>query len=719
MSDSSAARRLTEQAQLAWSERSGLRGLSVRRGRWLAAAAAAGVLGFSLLGAADGLRLATFDGWQRLFPRHRASAPVVIVAIDEESLAAHGQWPWPRTLIAALVDRISAQRAAAIGIDVVFAEPDRLSPDRLAPLIAADDPALASRLAALPTHDGQLAKSLAAAPVVLAMAGLPDRSAGASAARASVAAPMVVRGPVPTGLTVHASVLRSLPALDQAARGWGLISAEATGRVLRRVPLASQVDGTLVPAFAVELLRVAAGLPTVTLETGEAGAKALRLGDLRIPTDRDGGVWIHYSLHDQDRFVSARDVLAGRVDAGTFERKIVIVGLTALGLLDFHAVPTGERVPGSEIHAQLLEGIFDDGLLRRTGWIRALEVLLLVAIAALAIFGASRWRPRIGLMAWAAASATLVVLAPLAMRFAGLLLDVAWPLIGGGATFAVMLIAMVTESDRQRRILRRELDEERIAAARHAGEQEAARRVQMGMLPPTDGRGVTDPRVAIAAMAEPARSVGGDLYDYFLLDENRLFVVVGDVSGKGLPAALFMSVAKALLKSAALRRGANLESLLDEAHGELSRDNPGQLFVTLFIGVLDLDSGMLEWCNAGHEPPLLLARGSGPVQRLDGQSGPPLCVIENFPYEVNRTPLKPGDRLCIVTDGITEARGAGGDLLGRERFSHAMAGASATAAGARDFIVELLGQHGGGAELADDATALVVAWLGGRAVSEP
>lgn len=709
MSEASPSHHDRDDVALAWSERVGLRGLSIRSGRVVAVVAAAAVLVLSTLDVAQGLRVATFDLWQRVFPRERASAPAVIVAIDEASLAAHGQWPWPRTLMAALIEQVAAGRPAAIGVDVLFAEPDRLSPEQLAPMVAGGDAALARRLASLPSHDAQLARAIGAAPVVLAVAGMPDADATATAGRTT---PVLVRGPDPSTVADHGASLRSMPAIDGAARGHGLISAEPSGRVVRRAPLIARVAGTLMPAFSIELLRVAAGLPAIGLETGNGGVKAVELGDLAIRTDRDAGVWIHFAPRSAQRYVSAGDVLAGKVAADVFDRKLVIIGLTAIGLLDFHVIPTGERVPGAEIHAQLLEGIFDQHLLLRPRWSSWAEALALAGLAALAVVGAGRWRPRVSVYAGVGASVALVLVAAALMRFGGILVDVAWPLLGGAAAFAVVLMATLAESDRQRSVLRRALNEERIATARNAGEQEAARRVQMGMLPPEDGRTITDPRVAIAALAEPARSVGGDLYDYFMLDERRLFLMVGDVAGKGLPAALFMSVAKALIKSAALRGTSPLDAILDEAHGELARDNPGQLFITLFVGILDLDAGVLEWCNAGHEPALVLSADGASVRPLYGASGPPLCVIESYPYEVNRDALVPSERLCVVTDGVTEAHGAGDELLGRERLARFLATVGPGAAGVRDAIRALLLEHGGERERADDATVLVIEWRG-------
>src|SRR5438034_5825977 len=156
------------------------------------------------------------------------------VAIDEVSLDRFGQWPWPRTLIAQLIDKIGAARPAAIGVDILFPEPDRLSPEWLAPSVAGAEPQLAARLAKLPRHDALLAASINAAPVVLGIAGL-------EAGKPSEAAPLtpsLQRGSdARTVLRQYASTLRSLPEIDAAARGHGLLSADTEGGVGRRVPI--------------------------------------------------------------------------------------------------------------------------------------------------------------------------------------------------------------------------------------------------------------------------------------------------------------------------------------------------------------------------------------------------------------------------------------------------------------------------------------------------
>ena len=135
-----------------------------------------------------------------------------------------------------------------------------------------------------------------------------------------------------------------------------------------------------------------------------------------------------------------------------------------------------------------------------------------------------------------------------------------------------------------------------------AGELDAAKRIQMGLLPDPREVFASEERVDVAALLEPARTVGGDFYDCFMLDDRRLFFVVADVSGKGLPASLFMASVKSIIKSSALTVEGSLVGVLARAQDEIHRENPESLFVTALACVLDLETGELEYANAGHEP---------------------------------------------------------------------------------------------------------------------
>jgi serine phosphatase RsbU (regulator of sigma subunit) len=203
-----------------------------------------------------------------------------------------------------------------------------------------------------------------------------------------------------------------------------------------------------------------------------------------------------------------------------------------------------------------------------------------------------------------------------------------------------------------------------------------------------------------------------------MLDDTRLFMLVGDVSGKGLPASIFMALSKALYKSSALRSLPDLGATMAEANVEITRENPELLFVTVIACLLDVESGELAYCNAGHEPPHIIAPEGSTLRRLEG-GGPPLCTLENFPYETLRSRLTPGDSLVLVSDGVPEAMNRAQELFGRGRLSSMLA-ARPAGLSAEERVNAVNGEirkYSEGAEQADDITVLVVRWHGPKRVT--
>ena len=245
---------------------------------------------------------------------------------------------------------------------------------------------------------------------------------------------------------------------------------------------------------------------------------------------------------------------------------------------------------------------------------------------------------------------------------------------------------------------------------------EAARRIQLGSLPDAHSAFPGEQRFVVQALIEPAREVGGDLYDFFMVDANRLCFLIGDVSGKGVPASLFMAVTKTLSRSFATRLSGNIGDIVSAANLDLSRGNVETLFVTLLIGVLDVESGALELVNAGHDAPWRIGAQGEPDQLhvSADAGGPPLGVLDDFVYVVQRFQLAPGDRLCMVTDGITEAANDAGDLYGSARLKVVLQNLDHRASA--QSIVNALRQDVeafvAGAEPSDDMAILVLQWRG-------
>ena len=681
------------------------------RGRWLGIAVAAFCTATLLLpdpGPLPALRFWAFDSYQGYLPRKRVLDPAVIVAVDDQSLRRVGQWPWPRDTVAQLIDRIAERRPGCIGIDVLFTEPDRSSPDRIAEALRSRDKALAQQLAKLRPNDEILAESIKRARGILGVAGVDAAIAkGRPLNRAEV------QGPTPP-LIRYPGALRSLSPLDHVAAGHGLLNADAERGIVRRAPLAAYAGGEPILTLALECFRVGDRLPSFNINWTRSGVTSIEVGELKVPTQPDGKAWIHFSPRDPSRYVSAADVLEGKEDPERLRGSIVLVGVTALALLDQPTTARGERMPGIEIHAQIVENIAEGALLSRPGWGRYAEAAAFALAAFVLIVRVPRTRPRKSFLILMACSLTLIVSGVAAYQIARTLLDPTAPLVGVTLIYGLMVFATLVATDLQRRQMSARLAIQREATARVTGELEAARRIQMGILPTRESALRNERRVEIFCHMKAAREVGGDLYDFFPLPGGKFVVLCGDVSDKGLPAAMFMAVSKALAKSIALRAPAGAAELMTIFNREISRENPEQMFVTLVALIMDLATGELEYCNAGHEPPILVRR-EGETITLDDGGGPPLCVIDDFPYEAARVRLGPRDVLVLASDGITEAMNRSSALYGRARLkalveSPARRGVDVTILGSE--VLAAIKTFEGDAEPSDDQTLLLVSWRG-------
>ncbi len=175
----------------------------------------------------------------------------------------------------------------------------------------------------------------------------------------------------------------------------------------------------------------------------------------------------------------------------------------------------------------------------------------------------------------------------------------------------------------------------------------------------------------IYAVLEPAKEVGGDLYDFFFLDNDNLCIAVGDVSGKGVPASLFMAITMTLIKAKATK-GLPIGEILSMVNNNLSQDNPSLMFVTLFFSIFNISTGEIEYCNGGHNPPYLI-RSGGEVKPLETTNGIALGVMEDFSYQSKKIVLEKGDMVFLFTDGVTEAMNEKDELFSEERLEREIA----------------------------------------------
>lgn len=210
-------------------------------------------------------------------------------------------------------------------------------------------------------------------------------------------------------------------------------------------------------------------------------------------------------------------------------------------------------------------------------------------------------------------------------------------------------------------------EKERIGA-----ELNVATKIQADMLPSIFPAFPERKDIDIYASMDPAKEVGGDFYDLFMIDENHLALVIADVSGKGVPAALFMVIAKTLLKNH-LQAGESVEEVLNNTNNQLTENNDEMLFVTAWVAVIDLRTGYIEYSDAGHEIPLVMHENGEVDEIKPMKKKPPLATVEGIIYQKNAFSLHKGDRLFLYTDGVPEATNAEGELYGMKRLEDLLA----------------------------------------------
>jgi adenylate cyclase len=400
-------------------------------------------------------RLKTFDLYQIAKPRVPTARPVVIVDIDEASLNTIGQWPWPRNVVARLVENIARGGAAAIGMDVVFAEPDRTSPGLLVEGLPDISDAARAELKAIPDHDTIFANIIKRTRTVLGQSAYNPRKGDTRAALAPKASFATLGADPNPYLIEYPGLLSNIPILEEAASGRGMFTVlpDPDGLV-RRVPVVMKAAGEMIPSLNADMLRVATGQTTYVIKTGKAGVQSVVLAGIEIPTDANAQLWIYFSHHDPKRFVSAADVINAKTPPNTFKGKLVLIGTSATGLFDVKSTPIEPVMPGVELHAQALENILSRTSLKRPGYTIGAELCLTLAVG----FAFVVLAPILGAINVAAlgtAIAALVAwLAWYLFTAQGILLDVAYPLIGGMAVFVTMVFVNYFREEAQRRQIR-------------------------------------------------------------------------------------------------------------------------------------------------------------------------------------------------------------------------------------------------------------------------
>ena len=604
------------------------------------------------------------DKWVQdgLFQRPSStSGEIILVGIDEESFSALGPYnTWSRNVIAEALEALAADpdnMPAVTAIDVLYAGNSYEEAD--------------NRLAEAAARLGR---------VVTASAAVFGEEITWENGRAASRNDSAVLGYEPPY-----DALR-----DNSTQGHINAMADQDG-VMRHALLFVEPDGTRVYSEAFETARL-------FLEGQGKEVKA-------PPVDEKGFFYIPDAGRPGDFYdgFSVSRLISGEIPSSFWAGKIVLIGPYAAVFHDAYFTPIdkGVQMYGVEIQANIIQSILEQNFKREVpDQLQLLVLFVLLALSALVFV-----RLRVGHGAAACAGIILLSFAGAALLYGlGLITHPLWLPIGALVMYLLSLGAHYVLAVKQRHAL--ELENERIAT-----ELSLATRIQMSALPSESPAFPERSEFDLCASMTPAKEVGGDFYDYFLIDEDHLGLVIADVSGKGIPAALFMMVAMDQIRHAAMGEKSP-EKALQLVNAQLCSRNAEEMFVTAWLGILELSTGRLETANAGHEYPAI-KHADGSFTLLKGKHGLVLGAMDSVRYTKVGIDLEPGAKLFVYTDGLTEATSAENLLFGTERMTEALRrGENGSPEQIMETVTDAVNRFVGSAPQFDDLTMLCVRYNG-------
>jgi CHASE2 domain-containing sensor protein len=659
--------------------------LSPRRGIAIALLAWAVVALLEVAGAFAASDLKLLDWRFQLRGPRPVSDLVALVEVDDATINSYGgAWPLSRLLTAALITGLGEGGARAVGFDLLFLNPvphDSLSDEQLVYATAGER---------------GIVHAIAFPP-------LPSANAPSPADSALLLRHGVARDDLP--VAPAGQVKTPFPALLAAARHLGHVSvAVDRDGVVRRAPLFMRYEDRLYPALALSMVQVG-------LEKGEAPALARKSGGLQltwrsgrtlfVPVDHEGATSIDF-VGPRDAFpriYSMAQVLewfrTDRVDSlrDAFHQRLVLVGATSMEHVatDLGTTPYEATTPLVFLHANFLDALVQERLLHRVPGIVRLLVLGLLAIGL--GYLAVTLTP-LAAFAVAAGSTLAVAAAGFGLFLQG---------IDAPPTAGLILPAIVYSAVQSYRVVF--VEQKDRARAR---ELAIAARIQKGLLPAARP---THPALDVFGTNVPAQEVGGDYYDWVPLHGAGLAVVVGDVEGKGIGAALLMVHLHASFHAEVRTQGTPRE-VVEEMHRSLFAATEARQFATLFLATVDRDGRHLRYCSAGHNPALHAGRDG--VRWLEATGLPLGMILDGPPYEERGVELAPGDVLVLYSDGITEYEHRG-EMYGEARLASVVQGLAATGESASAIgqsILEDVRAFARNGAASDDVTLVVIRRLG-------
>jgi len=593
----------------------------------------------------------SFDSYQKIFKYNEKQDDIIIVDIDEPSLAKFGQFPWGRNVFSKILENINKENPKSIGFDIFFSEKDKQSPEEIIKTYSIEDVNIKNALQSIEGHDEKFQKTLKETKSVLAVFGslVPTKGTYNRKGKARIFAK---GGNVKNYVYNYKYSLGSIPILEKNSKGLGSINyITQSDAVVRSLPLIMVFNDKLFPSFGLEMIRIGEKKRSIITNLNDNGIKNISIKPYVFNTDKNSLIWVKYNRSINNNYISAEKVFDNNFDDNFFKDKYVLIGASAKGLFDTVKIPTGETVPGVQVHANVIDNLLKNNFLKRNDKIFIFELIVSILISIIAFVISQRIKPKYSLSIIFIGLIIIFVIGLIIYKFRSELIDVSYPMIMISITFLTGLYFRFLQENK---IALQNLQKE----AKLLKERELAGGVQKSLFPD-----ISAFENFVYAKNIPARDVSGDYFDVMKVGPEEYYFTLADVSGKGVKAGMYMAKASSIFRTLSNLKFP-LERVVFGVNNEIIEAKFKGMFVTAVFGKFNPISGDLTYINAGHESIMLFDK-SKKIEFIESDL-PPIGIMKYFAESmVKSNTINIKDKTFVVyTDGVTEGYLPNGEEFG-------------------------------------------------------
>ena len=574
-----------------------------------------------------------YDFYQYLFEENFSTNNIIIVDIDEKSIEKIGQFPWRRDVYSKILDNLNLAETSVIAFDIFFSEEDTQNPTKIFKEFNLSNQGILN-------SDQLFLDSINSNNVILPLIGATREI---KKNKFSPKANIITKGEDPLKYLYNfQGYISSLDKFNNSAKGLGSISIiDSQDGILRYVPLILNIDNKIIPSLSLEAVRLHNKEKSYLIQTDESGIQLIQTRTTNFNTNENGLNFVKFKKIPKNTYISASDIFENNFDQEILKNKIVLIGSSAQGVFDLVKIPTGEIIPGVQVHANIIENILSKDFLKINYLTKIVENIVLLISLLVVLIIANYFKPIYSILNYAILLLLLFLISILFYK-QNYFVEIYNIILFNSLLFIYLLYSRFVEENKSSI----ENEKKQLVLKK---EREIAGEVQKKLFP-------TEKNIENFVYAKniPARDVSGDYYDYIKVSDDEIYFTLADVSGKGIKAGMLMANASSVFKSFSKLKFP-INQLAQNINNQVKESSYKGMFITAVIGKLNITSKEVEFVNFGHESIMCFEKTSNSFSYIKAEK-PPLGLLNiKDANTINTNKLNLNDKnIFIYTDGVTE-----------------------------------------------------------------